>query len=196
MCEGKPVVRYLTHPEVVIDPSTPVPQWSLSEIGQSRAGIAARSEWLCQTARIISSAERKAIETAEIIASQLGLQFEIWPAMHENDRSATGVLSQTEFEATANQFFAHPEESIRGWERAVDAQTRIVQEVETVLSQEHTGDILLVGHGGVGTLLFCYYSNLAIDRIFDQFPGGGCYFSFLRDTREILHPWRRIETQP
>jgi hypothetical protein len=30
--------KYLTHPQVQIDPAIPVPQWSLSPIGADRAG--------------------------------------------------------------------------------------------------------------------------------------------------------------
>ncbi len=178
----------------MIDPSIPVPQGRLSEAGRIRAQIAAKSSWLRETTQIISSAERKAIETAEIISRHLGVEVEIREATHENDRSATGVLSQAEFEATADRFFAQPMTSVRGCERAIDAQTRIVREVETVVARDPTGDVLFVGHGGVGTLLFCHYSNLGIDRKFDQFTGGGCYFAFLKATREILHAWRRIET--
>jgi broad specificity phosphatase PhoE len=90
----------------MIDPSIPVPQWRLSETGRTRAQVAAKSGWLRKTAQIISSAERKAIETAEIISQHLGAGLEIREATHENDRSATGVLSQAEFEATADRFFA------------------------------------------------------------------------------------------
>jgi hypothetical protein len=49
--------------------------------------------------------------------------------MHENDRSATGFLPPDEFETVANRLFAEPLVSIRGWERAIDAQLRIVREV-------------------------------------------------------------------
>ncbi len=147
-----------------------------------------------ETTQIVSSAERKAIETAEIISRHLGVEVEVREATHENDRSATGVLSQAEFEATADRFSAQPATSVRGWERAIDAQARIVRGVKTVLARDRGGDVLFVGHGGVGTLLFCHYSNVGIDRKFDQFAGGGCYFAFLKDTREILHAWRRIET--
>ena len=52
--------------------------------------------------------------------------------MHENDRSATGYLTQAEFQATADHFFAEPEVSARRWERAVDAQAGIVREAEAV----------------------------------------------------------------
>jgi broad specificity phosphatase PhoE len=194
MADQKSLIRYLTHPEVVIDPSIPVPQWRLSPMGRARAEHAASLGWLRGTTQIISSAERKAIETAEIISARTGIDVEIREATHENDRSATGVLSQTEFQAVADQFFAHPMMSVRGWERAVDAQARIVREVELVLERDQPGDILFVGHGGVGTLLFCHYRRVEIDRKYDQFGNGGCYFTMVKDTREILHGWRSIET--
>ena len=91
------IVRYLTHPQVQIDPTVPVPQWGLSSVGRARTETAANAGWLANTTQIVSSAERKAIETAEIIAGRLGLMIEIREAMHENDRSATGFLKPAEF---------------------------------------------------------------------------------------------------
>jgi len=75
--------------------------------------------WIGSIRRIVSSGERKAIETAEILAKHLRLAVEVRERMHENDRSATGFLSPPEFEAVADRFFADPHVSIRGWERAV-----------------------------------------------------------------------------
>ena len=176
------LVRYLTHPEVIIDPKKPVPEWSLSAAGRARVETFARAEVLLKTVHIISSAERKAIETAEIIGRRLGLGFEIRPNTHENYRSATGYLPQTEFAAVADAFFAEPHASVRGWERAVDAQARIVREVEAVLARDQPGDILFVGHGGVGTLLYCRYSKVPISRQFDQPGSGGNFFALNAST--------------
>jgi broad specificity phosphatase PhoE len=187
------LVRYLTHPQVRIDPAIPVPSWGLSEIGRARTEVIAGTGELSRTTQIISSAERKAIETAEIIAAKLNVNVEIRRAMHENDRSATGFLVPDEFELVANQFFAQPHISIRGWERAIDAQSRIVGEVEHVLARKRPGDVLFVGHGGVGTLLYCHYAGLAIDRAHDQPAGGGCFFAFTDDGRRVQHSWRRLE---
>jgi broad specificity phosphatase PhoE len=187
------VVRYLTHPQVRIDPTVPVPSWSLNSVGRARTEAIRNEAWLVNTAQIVSSGERKAIETAEIIANELGITVEIREAMHENDRSATGFLEPDEFEAVADQFFSLPLASIRGWERAVDAQERIVCEVEQVLGRNQAGDILFVGHGAVGTLLFCHYSRFAIHRTHDQPAGGGHCFAFAKEGRGILHPWRRME---
>ena len=187
------VVRYLTHPQVQIDPAVPVPSWGLSAEGRSRVQTLIRAAWLTGTAEVISSAERKAIETAQMIAAALSVDFEIREAMHENDRSATGFLPPREFESTADEFFAQPNQSIRGWERAVDAQARIVREVESVLERQQQGDILFVGHGAVGTLLFCHYAGVPISRVHDQPSGGGHYFTMTRADRRVLHAWRPME---
>jgi broad specificity phosphatase PhoE len=187
------LVRYLTHPQVRIDPGIPVPCWGLSEVGRARMEAIASTGRLSGTTQIISSTERKAIETAEIIAAKLNVDVEVREAMHENDRSATGFLVPDEFEAVADQFFAQPHISIRGWERAIDAQLRIVREVEHVLARNRPGDVLFVGHGGVGTLLYCHYSGFAIDRTHDQPAGGGCFFAFSEDGRRVQHAWCRLE---
>jgi broad specificity phosphatase PhoE len=191
-----PLVRYLTHPQVQIDAAAPVPSWGLSALGRARVQALVEAAWLMGTTRIVSSSERKAVETAEPIAAALGLDVEISDALHENDRSATGVLPPDEFETVADAFFAYSDRSVRGWERAVDAQARIVGEAEKVLSRHHRGDVLFVGHGAVGTLLLCHYSNCAIGRAHDQPGGGGHYFTIAMQGRQVLHPWRRMEEKP
>jgi broad specificity phosphatase PhoE len=190
------LVRYLTHPQVEIDPAVAVPDWGLSAAGRERVRALVDAGWLVGTTAVISSGERKAIETAAPIAAALGVEMEIREAMHENDRSATGFLPPSEFETTANAFFAQPTASIRGWERAIDAQARIVREVECVLSREAAGDVLFVGHGAAGTLLFCHVAGIAISRVHDQPAGGGNYFTFTSIHRRILHSWRPMEAVP
>jgi len=188
-----PIAYYITHPQVQIDANVPVPEWGLSEIGRARALAMLEQPWVGSIRRLVSSAERKAIETAETLARQLGLTVEVRERMHENDRSATGFLPPPEFEAVADRFFANPHKSIRGWERAIDAQQRIVSEVEAVLDAAVGGDIAFVGHGGVGTLLLLSLSNREISREADQPAGGGNYFAYDIGARSILHGWRPID---
>ncbi|WNJ89674.1 histidine phosphatase family protein [Bosea sp. 685] len=185
--------RYLSHPQVQIDPAVPVPDWGLSPVGLARTQAFAGAPLLRATRRIVSSAERKAIETAECIASALGITVETRHAMHENDRSATGYLPPPAFEAMADAFFASPTLSIRGWERALDAQARILREVEAALAEPGEGDILFVGHGGVGTLLLCHLGAEPIARKRDQPGGGGNLFAFDAATRIVHHAWRAME---
>jgi len=187
------LLRYLTHPQVRIDPDVPVPHWGLNEVGAARVAALAARGVLGGTTTIVSSAERKAVETAEPIAASLGIGMAVREAMHENDRSATGFLPPPEFETVADAFFANPDVSIRGWERAVDAQARIVRESEAVLVAHEDGDILLVGHGGVGTLLFCHLAAMPIARIRDQPAGGGNVFAYDLKARAMVHGWVAME---
>ena len=187
------LLRYLTHPQVNIDPDTPVPDWGLSDLGRDRARRIAELSCLAETTSLISSAERKAVETAEVVSAAIGVPIHIREQTHENDRSATGFLKPAEFEQVANQFFASPSQSIRGWERAVDAQARIVREASHVMRESPAGDILMVGHGGVGTLLYCHLAGLEISRVHDQPGGGGCLFTYDIDAQTVQHAWKTIE---
>lgn len=185
---------YITHPQVIIDPAAPVPQWGLSAIGAARAREAAAKPWMRMIRRIVSSAETKAVETAEILARPLGLAVEIIEAMHENDRSATGFLDPQAFEAAADWFFSHPDQSFKGWERASDAQARIVAAVDAVLDDHDPAQpIAFVGHGGVGTLLKCHLVDQPISRAFDQPAGGGNLCAFTLADRRLACDWTAIE---
>lgn len=188
------LLRYLTHPQVRIDPSVSVPDWGLSDIGAARVAAFVERGAARGATRIVASAERKAIETAGPIAASLGLGIDVREGMHENDRSATGFLPPAEFEQVADAFFASPEASVRGWERAVDAQVRIVRETEAVVAAHRGGDLLLVGHGGVGTLLLCHLGAMPIARDHDQPAGGGNVFAFNLGTRTIVHGWVAMES--
>ncbi|TGP22729.1 MULTISPECIES: histidine phosphatase family protein [unclassified Mesorhizobium] len=191
-----PIAYYITHPQVQIDADIPVPEWGLSDIGRARASAMLDQPWVGSIRRIVSSGERKATETAEILARHLRLAVEVRGRMHENDRSATGFLPPPEFEAIADQFFANPHVSVRGWERAVDAQNRIAGEVEIALTTNEGDDIAFVGHGGVGTLLLLHLSAQEISREADQPAGGGNYFAYDIGARQVIHGWRPIDSQP
>ncbi len=186
---------YLTHPQVAIDANVPVPEWSLSEKGRDRIVAARNNTWLTQVKRIVSSEERKAIETAELIGEVLGLQVEVRPDMGENDRSATGFITPDKFEAAADAFFATPTESWNGWEKAADAQSRIVAAVAKALSEPGAeSPVLFVGHGAVGTLLKCHIAGRPISRREDQPGGGGNLYAFDFSAPKLLGEWTPIES--
>ena len=187
------ILRYITHPQVQIDPSIPVPKWGLSQQGRTRAKCFASLPILNSTKTIISSAETKAIETAIIISDAIDVPVIIREKTHENDRSATGFLEPNEFERVADLFFSKPLESVLGWETATHSQSRIVTEAMKVIQDNPNGDILLVGHGAVGTLLYCSLSNIEISRKFDQPSGGGNIFSYNVTKKAVLHHWISIE---
>ncbi|NRP71989.1 hypothetical protein ILFOPFJJ_02883 [Ensifer psoraleae] len=185
---------YLTHPQVRIDPAMAVPKWGLSDLGRDRARVTAANPWVRSLGRIVSSHETKAMETAAILAQAAGVPVETDEEMGENDRSATGFLPPEEFEKAADWFFAHPNESFKGWERAIDAQTRIWDAVSYILDRHDPAvPIAFVGHGGVGTLLKCRMTGTAIARDADQPAGGGNLFAFRLADRAVTCDWTPME---
>ena len=184
------LVYFITHPDVVIDPIIPVPRWPLSERGLARMRRLLRQPWIAQLEAIYCS-------TAEIVSQATSLPFHQLAALGENDRSATGYLRGTEFQTTVDAFFARPHESIRGWERAVDAQARIVAAVEGIArSAPGSRPIAVIAHGGVGALFLCHLKAVPISRTEEQ-PGtsGGHYFLCRMPDAVLVHGWMPIDAE-
>ncbi len=186
---------FISHPNVVISADVAVPRWPLSERGRERTRLGLRQPWVADLSAIYCSDEQKAIDTAAILAGHCGLSVTEVAALGENDRSATGFLPPPEFERMADAFFAQPEISVRGWERAIDAQRRIVDAVTAIARSDlSAGTIAIVSHGAVGTLLYCHLAGEAIDRRRDQpANGGGNYYAFTMAPPRALGWWQAID---
>ena len=192
---------YLTHPQVRLDPAVPVPLWGLSDEGLARAKTFARRDIVPPGTFVFASRETKALELAEILAARADTPVLADHLMGENDRSATGFLPPALFEDTADRFFARPYESVDGWERAIDAQARIVATVDAALSSLPAGSpVIFCGHGAVGTLLKCHLGQRPISRAEDQsrhgHKGGGNGFLFDARTRRLKTEWMAMEVLP
>ena len=189
---------YLTHPQVRIDAAVPVPLWGLSPEGRARAEAFAGRGIVPVGTIVFSSRETKALELAELVAAAAGTPVLSDHAMGENDRSSTGFLPPALFETQADRFFALPQQSADGWERAIDAQARIVSTVRTALaSLPAEVPVIFCGHGAVGTLLKCRIGNRRISREEDQsrigVRGGGNGFLFDLAAKQLLTDWTPME---
>ncbi len=181
-----------------MDPEVPVPLWGLSYEGRARAETFVARCIVPSGAILFSSRETKALELAEILAAATGTPILTDHQMGENDRSATGFLPPALFEDHADRFFAAPTESVNGWERAVDAQKRIVSSVRTALASiPGNAFAIFCGHGAVGTLLKCHVGGRAISRDQDQSRwanrGGGNGFLFDFGSGQLLSEWTAME---
>lgn len=141
---------FITHADVVIDPAVPVPQWSLSARGRQRHDFFSQSAVVANVTSIYCSDEQKAQDGAAMLADYHQCGYTIVHDLHENDRSSTGFLPPDEFEQVADQFFAQPDLSVRGWETACDAQERIYRAIIHIIYHDQgAGDIAVISHGGV-----------------------------------------------
>jgi broad specificity phosphatase PhoE len=159
---------------------------------------------------VLSSSEQKALDGAEILVSALGLPHEVVAELGEFDRSSTGLLPPSEFLLLVDEFFRKPTESIRGWERAVDAQARVLGAVRSAVtrppepSDPERPDVVFVAHGAVGALLLASLSGAAISRELVQpdppagsppGTGGGYHFSFSIPELEVKQGWTPIDVR-
>jgi len=187
------MIYFVTHPEVIIDPAVPVPEWDLSAEGHRRLEKMLEQPWVQTLAAVFSSAERKSLSAAQRIAEWLGIQAVCLPDLGEVDRSATGYLERVEHSRVVAELFARPMESARGWERAIDAQRRIVRAVDRAAGMAPAGRAFAIeSHGGVGTLLMNHLKRSAITRS-DAPAGQGYYIVLDREVRELLQGWKAID---
>jgi broad specificity phosphatase PhoE len=186
-------VIFLTHADVAIDPSVPVPDWGLNDTGHARHRAFAEDPCLSAVRAVYASTERKAREGAAPVAKRFGLVLKTREDLGENDRSATGYLPPDAFWPVVDAFFAAPDTSVRGWETARHAQTRIATAIGQITVEAPEGDILVVAHGGVGNLLRCTLLGKEISREEGQpHPKGGCWFRFPRDMNATPTDWISI----
>lgn len=181
---------YVSHPEVRIDGAVPVPRWGLTDHGRARAEAMCHQPWIGDLDRLISSDETKAFELAAIVAEHRSLPIEVRASQAETDRSSTGFLPPDAYGPVSDAWFAAPSESPDGWETATAVQERVVQGLGDVLDGDQ--NVMVAGHGGAGTLLWCHLSGEPIAAAQDQ-PGAGHYFTVDLATRRALHRWRPVD---
>lgn len=188
-------VYVITHPDVVIDPNVPVPNWSLSAKGLQRMEHLLDQPWLKTVTAVYSSDEQKAIDGAKILADELGLSVIEQNGLEEVDRSSTGYLPLEQHDFNAELLFKHPADSVDGWETAEHAQKRMVSAVDKLIQDDQTaGSLVIVTHGAVGSFLMSHLRKAPI-TIADspQVSGGGGIFSFDSETKIILSDWQNID---
>ena len=97
--------------------------------------------------RIVSSEERKAVETAEAVAKRLRIDTHVSPNLDEHRRPF--VPAPAEFERLMEHFFAEPHDRVFGEESADEALARFTTAVNAVLDSEPERNVGIVTHGTV-----------------------------------------------
>lgn len=195
MSDGQ--VIFLTHADVVIEPSKPPAEWSLSQKGRRRHQAFARNSMLRNVSAVFSSEELKARQGAKCVADVKGHAVSTVCELGECDRSSTGYLPKAEFHAAMLAFFENPDVSCDGWETANSAMGRIVRVVQKLKRLATAlGDILIVAHGTVGALLRCHLLGIEVSQEQMQPSGGqetgGHYFCFGSRMGQPPSDWVRI----
>ena len=122
------------------DPATPARDWPLTPEGREEAARLARSLTALAPVSVVTSDERKAIETAEAICDALGLDpAEVCAGLREVERPWT----DGDYRAVASEYLRMG--AAPGWE----PRDEVLRRISTALAEhwQPEGTTIAVGHG-------------------------------------------------
>jgi 2,3-bisphosphoglycerate-dependent phosphoglycerate mutase len=149
-----PSLIFVRHSTPAIDPATPSTDWPLNVAGIEAAKRLASQLGSFNPIRLLSSPERKARETAEILGAAFGLNVHLKSDLQEHKRAIVGFLPLKDFESDIADLFRLPNDIAFGEESAIDVFARISATLPTPVCDD--GPTIVVSHG---TALSIYMSQ-------------------------------------
>ncbi|MFW9799617.1 MAG: histidine phosphatase family protein [Candidatus Thorarchaeota archaeon] len=160
------LIHLLRHAETRIDPNTSPVEWHVTEEGAKIAQMLASSGVFDNVDLVVSSAEYKAIESAQPFAERLGLETSIEPRFNELERVGDHISSRNEYLRRVKLALLNQDSSVHGWETAANAIRRFKQGIRSVESKAESDAVLVVSHGLVLSLYFA--TLLDLDEVYDR----------------------------
>lgn len=150
------------HANTRLDPTVAANQWQLSQTGIIRAQNLARHLEGSEIQVVVSSKEPKAIQTAQILADQLGCPVELAEGLHEHERPLIpgSFTHPDEFKQQVKAFFEQPDQLVLGAETADQCFVRFNSALREVIERHADETIAVVSHGTVLSLLLSSYNSL------------------------------------
>jgi broad specificity phosphatase PhoE len=139
----------IKHARPHVDPQVASEQWTLGEEGRAAAAQLAERLRTYPFARLVSSREPKAVETARIVGEALGRPVEEANDLFEHDRSNVPHMESRAFISMVALFFKQPDRLVLGEETADEAYERFAAAVDGVIAGQPEGDVAIVTHGTV-----------------------------------------------
>jgi broad specificity phosphatase PhoE len=134
------------------DRERPPREWRLNDEGRRRSVLLSDRLRAFAPFHLYSSDEDKAVDTAAIVAANLGVESQTLPNLHEHERRRIGFLSDRQFISGVRELFAFPAQIVFGDETADQAYARFAGVVDRVCARHATGNVAIVGHGTVISL--------------------------------------------
>lgn len=184
----------IRHAPVELDLAVPSERWTLSAEGRELAERLAALPILADLQAVWSSPEPKAQATAQPLVHRHGTAFLIHPHLSELQRGPTNLPDHEAYEAAVRQTFANPATSSGGWERACDAQRRIITGVNEIAAQA-SGPVAIVSHGLVLSLLVAHLRGEAQVDIAEWRAIPLPALAVMdRDTWQLVAPFQSVKT--
>lgn len=153
----------IKHAMPLIDERFPASTWHLSEAGRDKCEALSKSLSQFLPANVYTSAEPKAIETAQLSTSSYSIdQITTDWRLNEHYRETYMFQCQIQFEAHIKEFFDYPNRLIFGEETADKAYIRFNTAIQEILSNgtpaQHS---LIFSHGTVISLWVSHFLDIS-----------------------------------
>lgn len=142
----------IRHSESQPDVHEPPVQWDLTARGVARCQSLAALLEPYGLERLYASYERKAQETARLVAERLGIPYATLQNVHEHDRAGEPFQTREAFIATIRRFFDETHTLVFGQETAHEALLRFSKAVNSLVAIHDGAPIAIVSHGTVISL--------------------------------------------
>ena len=142
----------IKHARPEVDPRMPSEQWRLGAEGRAGAEQLAARLAGHRFTRLYSSAEPKAVETAQIVARSMDLSVVQMGDLGEHDRRNVPHMESREFISMVALMFKEPGRRVLGNETADEAYERFAAAVDGVLQSAGGADVGIATHGTVISL--------------------------------------------
>jgi broad specificity phosphatase PhoE len=139
----------IKHAKPIVTPDEPPERWPLSDEGRAKCAALAERLQPHAPAFVIASDEVKASETGQRVAETLGVPFEVFPGLHEHDRTDVPQMQTREFISYMALLFKKPDELVLGNESGNEALERFSKALDEVLKKHEGKDVAVVTHGTV-----------------------------------------------
>lgn len=139
----------IKHARPTVIENVPAEKWELSDEGRAACKPLAEVVRPHDPAVIVTSEERKAMETGRLVADALGKPTETTSGLHEHDRSNVPMMRSSEFLSALAMFFKESNRLVLGRETADEAAGRFDRAIQAVLARHPEGNIAVVTHGTV-----------------------------------------------
>ena len=183
------------HSQPVVDSTAPSNTWRLSTAGRRRAIALAASVRRLRPTKVLSSPERKALETAQIVAASLRLAVEASDGLREQERPSLPFSgTPDDFERSIEAAFARPGEAIYGGESVDTARLRFAEVVERLRAAFPGETPLIVSHG---TVLAAFAAHVTGQPAFALWRGLDlpCWLALDLDASAIVESWRAARSR-
>lgn len=148
-------LHIVRHGPVVVDQETRATDWLLSPDAEANILDLLSSLDPSRIQRIITSREKKAQQTGQILAKALSIPIETRSGLEEHHRHHNDFLDEAAFKAILADFFARPKERVFGDESAATSLKRFDGAIGQIMD-ETSDDELIVSHGRVISLFLAF----------------------------------------